>query len=140
MADSPTSVLRRFYEGVNAGEHVSVIDEIVSEDLVEHESFPGVEPSKEGVKQVFSAFRSAFPDFHIEVHETLDDGDLGCARIVSTGTHEGEFLGIPATGNRIELETIDIIRVRDGKAVEHWGLSDGLAMMVQLGVIEPPSA
>lgn len=140
MPDSPTSILRRFYEGVNAGEHLSVIDETVADDLIEHENFPGVEPSKEGVKQVFSIFRSAFPDFHIEVHEALDDGDLGCARIVSTGTHEGEFMGIPPTGNRIEMETIDIIRVRDGKAVEHWGVSDGLALMQQLGVIEPPPA
>jgi predicted ester cyclase len=60
--------------------------------------------------------------------------------IVGTGTHEGEFLGIPPTGKRIELETIDIIRVRDGKCVEHWGVSDGLALMQQLGVIEPPPA
>jgi steroid delta-isomerase-like uncharacterized protein len=140
MADNPTSVLLRFYEAVNAGEHVSVIDETIADDLIEHEDFPGVEPSKEGVKQVFSVFRSAFPDFHMEAHQTLDDGDLGCARTVATGTHQGEFMGIPPTGNRIELEAIDIIRVRDGKVIEHWGISNGLALMQQLGVIEPPPA
>jgi SnoaL-like polyketide cyclase len=69
MAESPTSILRRFYEGVNAGAHVSVIDETIADDLIEHEKFPGVEPSKEGVKEVFSAFRSVFPDFHIDVHQ-----------------------------------------------------------------------
>ena len=57
---------------MNAGSHEGVIDEVTSDDLIEHERFPGVEPSKEGVKQVFTAC-SGFPNFHIEVHETLDD-------------------------------------------------------------------
>ena len=134
MPDDPKNLLRRFYDGVSSGD-LSVIDDLLADDMIEHERFPGIEPNKEGVKQIFAVYRSAFPDFRIEAHEMLTEGDLVCARITSTGTHQGEFMGMPATGKRIEVDSIDIVRFRDGRATEHWGITDVMTMMQQLGAI-----
>jgi steroid delta-isomerase-like uncharacterized protein len=134
LPEDHKSLLRRFYDEVNAG-NLAALDELLADDLIEHEETPGLEPNKEGVKQFFAMFRSAFPNLHIDAHEMLADGDLVCARITTTGTHQGEFLGIPPTGKRIEVEAIDIVRMRDGQAVEHWGVTDTIAMLQQLGVV-----
>lgn len=69
----------------------------------------------------------------------ISDGDEVWAHIVMSGTHEGEFLGIPASGRRLDVPTVDRIRIRDGRAVEHWGVTDNLLMMQQLGVIPEES-
>jgi predicted ester cyclase len=63
------------------------------------------------------------------------EGDLVSARFVFTGTHQGEFMGVPATGKRVEVEGFDLVRVRDGRATEHWGQMDAMALMQQLGAI-----
>ncbi|MFN8174433.1 MAG: ester cyclase [Solirubrobacteraceae bacterium] len=141
MAEDPKALTRRFYAEVSAG-NVAVVDELLADDFAEHEELPGGLPrSREGVRQLFTMIRSAFPDCRMEPHEVLEDGDLVCARVTLTGTHEGDFAGIPPTGKRIEVQMIDILRVRDGKATEHWGTIDEMALMRQLGVIpdEPPA-
>jgi steroid delta-isomerase-like uncharacterized protein len=112
----------------------------MADDMVEHERFPGLEPNKEGVKQLFAIYRSAFPDLRMEAHETVTEGDLVCARITTTGTHRGEFMGIPATGRQIEVETIDMARIRDGQCIEHWGVTDSMTMMQQLGALPEPAS
>ena len=134
MPADPKSVMHRFFDGVNAGD-LSVIDDLVADDFVEREPFPGIAPDKEGVRQFFELFRSAFPDFRMEPHEIIAEGDLACVRSTTTGTHEGEFMGIPPTGRKIEVPGFDLVRVRDGQAVEHWGLLDGMTLMQQLGAI-----
>jgi steroid delta-isomerase-like uncharacterized protein len=127
-------MLRRFYNEVGSG-NFGVIDELVADDFIEHEEFPGLEPNKEGVKQFFAMLRSAFPNLRMEVHEMLADEDLVSARVTATGTHEGEFLGIPASGRRIEVQIFDMLRIRDGQVTEHWGIMDAMTMMQQLGAI-----
>ncbi len=134
MPDDVKSLLRRFYAEVSAG-NLAVIDELVADDVVEHEEFPGLEPNKEGVKQFFALFRAAFPDVRMEPHEMVAEGDLVSARVTITGTHQGEFMGIPPSGKRIEVETFDLLRIRDGQAAEHWGLIDAMTMMQQLGAM-----
>ncbi len=131
MPDDHKSILRRFYEEISAG-NLEVIDELVADEVVEHEEFPGLEPNKEGVRQFFTLMRRAFPDLHMEPHEMIAEGDLISARVTLTGTHEGEFLGLAPTGKPIEIETIDMLRIRDGQAVEHWGVTDSMTMMHQL--------
>ncbi len=131
MPDDHKSILRRFYEEISAG-NLEVIDELVADEVVEHEEFPGIEPNKEGVKQFFALMRSAFPDLRMEPHEMLAEGELACARVTITGTHDGEFMGLAPTGKPIEIETIDMLRIRDGQAVEHWGVTDSMTMMHQL--------
>ena len=134
MSEDARSLLRRFYEEVSAG-NVGVIDELIADDLIEHEEFPGIEPNKEGVKQFFTMFRSAFPDLRLEAHEILVDGDLVCARATTSGTHDGEFMGLPPSGKRFEIHGFDMVRMRDGQVVEHWGVFDMMTMMQQLGAI-----
>jgi steroid delta-isomerase-like uncharacterized protein len=134
MSEENKALVRTFYERVSAGD-MSVVDELVADDLVEHEEFPGIPSNKEGVKLFFEMFRAAFPDMNMEARETVAEGDLVSARFVFTGTHRGEFMGVPATGKRVEVEGFDLVRVRDGLATEHWGQMDAMALMQQLGAI-----
>lgn len=132
MPKDAKSLVRKFYDAVNAGD-ISVIDELVADDFVDREEFPGLEPNKEGVKQFFAMLRSAFPDLRMEVREMLADDDLVSVRVIATGTNEGDFMGMSSSGRRIEVQVFDILRIRDGQVTEHWGLMDAMTMMQQLG-------
>jgi len=83
--------MRRMYDLINAGD-IDGFGELLAEDFVEHEEMPRLEPSKEGVKQLFHMCRAAFPDLRMEVQDVLVSGDKAVARVQATGTHQGEFL------------------------------------------------
>jgi predicted ester cyclase len=74
----------------------------------------------------------------MEPTQFVSEGDLVVAWVRMKGTQTAEFMGIPASGKELDLELVDMVRVRDGKIVEHWGVSDSLAMMQQLGAAPPP--
>jgi steroid delta-isomerase-like uncharacterized protein len=135
------STMRRLYELLSAGD-IDGFGDLIAEDFVEHEETPGLEPTKEGVKQLFRMYRAAFPDLRMEAQDILVSGDKVVARVRGTGTHQGEFMGMPPTGKSVDVQLIDIIRFGDdGLAREHWGVVDTLAMMQQLGAIpESPPA
>jgi steroid delta-isomerase-like uncharacterized protein len=129
------TTMRRLYELISAGD-IDGFGEHVADGFVEHEELPGLEPSKEGVKQLFHMYRAAFPDMRMEPEDVFVSGDKAVARVRVTGTHRGEFLDMPATGRRIDVAVIDIMRFGDdGLVREHWGLFDSLGMMQQLGAI-----
>jgi steroid delta-isomerase-like uncharacterized protein len=129
------AAMKRLYDLINAGD-IDGFGELLAEDFVEHEEMPGLEPSKEGVKQLFHMYRAAFPDLRMEPQDVLVSGDKAVARVRATGTHQGEFLGMPATGKSVDVQLIDITRFgNDGLAREHWGVFDALALMQQLGAI-----
>ena len=133
------STMRRLYELLSAGD-IDGFGEHLAEDFVEHEETPGLEPSREGVKQLFHMYRAGFPDLRMEVQDVFASGDKVVARVRGIGTHEGEFMGMPATGKSVDVQLIDIIRFGDdGLAHEHWGVFDALAMMQQLGAIPAPA-
>ncbi len=134
MSDANRELAHRFYELVNAGD-VDGFMELVADDFVDHEEFPGLPNTKDGVRQFFEMMRGAFPDLRMEAHDIVAEGDLVAVRMTMTGTHEGEIMGIAPTGRRIEVPGMDMVRIRDGKAVEHWGVTDNLAMMQQLGAM-----
>ena len=135
MAQDNRQVLDRINEEAFRQGNTEVIDELVSEDFVEHNPMPGFEGTREGFKQMVAGLHQAFPDFDTQVHDQIADGDKVVERWTGGGTHEGDFMGIPATGRRIEIEGMDITRLADGRIVEHWTQMDALAMMQQLGVI-----
>jgi steroid delta-isomerase-like uncharacterized protein len=135
MSERNKAAVRRFYDEVVGQGKLELIDELTREDFVEHEQLPGLSSDREGAKAFFAMFRAAFPDIAFNVHDMLADGDKVVARITMTGTHEGDFAGIAATGRKVSVSTIDILRLEDGLLVEHWGVTDELAMMQQLGVI-----
>lgn len=136
MSD-PSESMQRFYKEIFEGGNLALIDELVADDFVDHEEpLPGQPPGKEGVVFFVKALRAAFPDIKAKLEPpVLIDGNLEAVYVVCTGTHQGDFAGIPPTGRSIEFGGIDIIRFEDGKAAEHWGVTDTLKLMQQLGAI-----
>ena len=133
------TTMRRLYELISAGD-IDGFAEHVADEFVEHEETPGFERSKEGVKQMFGMYLAAFPDLRMEPEDVLVSGDKVVARVRATGTHQGEFIGMPATARSVDIQLIDIIRFgEDGLAHEHWGVLDALGMMQQLGAIPAPA-
>ena len=134
------ATIRRMYDLLSAGD-IDGFGDLIADDFVEHEETPGLEPTKEGVKQFFHMYRAAFPDLRMEPQDVLASGDKVVARTRATGTNQGEFMGMPATGKSVDVQLIDIIRFGDdGLAREHWGVFDALGMMQQLGAIPAPPA
>jgi steroid delta-isomerase-like uncharacterized protein len=134
-----SATMRRAYEFLSAGD-IDGFGELIADDLVEHEETPGLAPTKEGVKQFFQMYRAAFPDLRMEAQDVIASGDKVVVRVRATGTHQGEFMGMPATGKSFDVELIDIVRFGDdGLAHEHWGIFDALKMMQQLGAIPEPA-
>jgi steroid delta-isomerase-like uncharacterized protein len=136
-----TVSIRRLYDFINAGD-IDGFGRQLADNFVEHNEVPGIPPTKEGVVMYFQALIAAFPDFQMDVEDVIAGGDKAVARVRITGTHQGEFMGIPATGKSASAKLIDITRFGDdGLAREHWGVVDQLALMQQLGVIpaEPPA-
>lgn len=132
MSEDPKGLVRRLYAAVNEGDFETMRD-LMTDDVVEHEEMPGFEQNKDGVIQFFGMMRQAFPDLSMNVDDTLAEADKVAVRVTMTGTHRGEFMGMPATGNRVSVALIDFFRIRDGKVAEHWGVSDLASMMEQLG-------
>jgi steroid delta-isomerase-like uncharacterized protein len=135
------TTLRRFYNEVMSAGNLDAVDELVAADAIEHEAFPGVEgQGAELVKRLVTTFRTAFPDLRVNVEDMLAEGDKVVARVTLTGTHHGELLGMPPTGRTMSVAAIDIVRMQNGKMVEHWGSTDNLGMMQQLGAIPAQAA
>jgi steroid delta-isomerase-like uncharacterized protein len=130
------AAMRHLYELINAGD-IDGFGDRLADGFVEHEAVPGLEPTKEGVKQLFRMYRASFPDLRMDVEEVLPSGDRVVGRIRATGTHTGEaFMGLPASGRSVDVRLIDITRFDDdGIAREHWGVFDTLSLMQQLGAI-----
>ncbi len=131
--------MRRFYEEVMNKGNFSVIDELSSDNAIDHSRLPGFPQGKEGTKQLMGMFRSAFPDLKATVEDIVGESDKLIARVTVSGTHKGEFMGIPPTGKSFTINSFDMIRVEpDGKSAEHSGLMDQAGMMQQLGLAPPP--
>jgi len=139
-AEQNKAIIRRLYDEAISKGNLDLIDQLVDPNVVEHDELPpGLTPDREGVKQFFAMFRSAFPDLRFQIEDLLADGDRVAARVTVSGTHRGEFAGLAPTGKEIEISAIDFFRVANGKVMEHWGVEDQLGMMQQLGAI-PPTA
>ena len=136
----PETVARLLIEeGFNRGD-LSVADELSSPELVEHQNFgPNHAPGAEGVKAVITSLRRAFPDFRLEIEDLVVDGDLVWLRMVGSGTNDGSFMGHEPTGRTMRTAVFDVLRVRDGRIVEHWGVPDRLGALLQLGLVPPPA-
>lgn len=130
-------LFRRAYEIISAGD-LAELDEIIAEDFVEHQATPpGLPSGREGVKALIAEYRTAFPDLRFTMEKYLEQGEVGCAVVRLTGTNTGPLMGRPATGRTMDISAVDVVRVVDGRAVEHWGASDDLGMFAQLGVAAP---
>jgi predicted ester cyclase len=132
---TPDAVLRRLIDEGFSGGRLEVADELIDPNIVEHQDFgPDHAPGADGVKAVIGSLRRAFPDFRLEIEDMTVDGDVAWSRNVATGTNDGSFMGHPPTGRPMRVDVIDVVRVRDGKITEHWGVPDRLGVMRQLGL------
>jgi predicted ester cyclase len=133
IEQSMLALKRLVEEGFGRG-NVNVVDEVVDESLVEHQ--PGIEPpTGEGVKRAIRFLHTAFPDFRVSVQHMVADGDLVWCHFTASGTHLGPFGHQPPTGKTMAIDVIDIVRVRDGRIVEHWGVPDRFSQLEQLGLV-----
>jgi predicted ester cyclase len=137
---NPETVARRLIEeGFNHGD-LGVAEGLTAPDLVEHQNFgPDHAPGAEGVKTVIASLRRAFSDFHLEIEDLVVDGDLVWLRMTGSGTNDGSFMGHAPTGKRMRTPVFDVLRVKDGRIVEHWGVPDRLGALFQLGLAQPPA-
>ena len=128
--------IRRMVEEIWNKGNLAIIPELYTPDYVFHQSGGDIQ-GPEGIKQLMTMARNAFPDIQMTIEDMVAEGDKVAWRYTITGTHKGEYLGIAPTGKRITASTIIISRCVDGKEVEAWPSSDRLAMYQQLGVSPP---
>jgi steroid delta-isomerase-like uncharacterized protein len=130
---------RRVPEEIFNQGKLELIDEIFAADYVEHVPLPpGMPAGREAVKQFIAMLRAAFPDLHYTIEDELAEGDMVVDRVTVQGTHQGDFMGIPASGKQATWGEIHMGRFASGKLVEHWANQDQLGMLQQLGIIPTP--
>jgi steroid delta-isomerase-like uncharacterized protein len=136
MSEENKAVARRFIEEVWNNGNLDAIDELISEDHVDHD--PGREGTPGG-REGMRGFVQMYPDTHLEIGDIVAEGDLVAMTWTATGTQDGELMGIPATGKSVTVTGMGMDRVRGGQIVESWGNYDALGMLVQLGAIPAPA-
>ena len=133
-------VVRRLIDEAFSQGHLDVCDELIAEDLVEHQDYgPDHAPGAAGVKAVVTSLRRAFSDFTLEIEDVAITGDTVWTRNVATGTNDGPYMGHPPTGRTFRIDVIDVMRVVGGRIVEHWGVPDRLGVLLQLGTVARPT-
>ncbi len=134
-SEAAKAVVRRNTEEVQGGGNFDVFEELFADDFLDHTPQPGRTPDKAGARELYKILRAAFPDFHADIHWQIADGDRVTTYKTYHGTHRGEFLGVAPTWRKIQFETVDVMRVRDGKIAEHWGVANLFSLMQQLGAL-----
>ena len=137
ISEAAKAVVRRNTEEVQGQGNFALFEELFADDFLDHTPQPGGTPDKAGARALYHRLREAFPDFHADIKWQATDGDLVTTYKIYHGTHEGEFLGVPPTGRKIHFETVDAMRVVDGKITEHWGVANLYSVLQQLGAIAP---
>jgi predicted ester cyclase len=137
MAEAEKLLRRIFDEIINEG-RTEVVDEVFTEDFIDHGPMGDVH-GREAFKEVVAAWRAAVPDVHCEIDHVIQEGDIAAWLVHTTGTHTGDGLGFPATGKRFETVSANMGRLIDGRAVEHWSEQGMLPMLLQLGIMPPPA-
>jgi steroid delta-isomerase-like uncharacterized protein len=133
--DQNKALANRVLGEIFNGGNVKLVDELFAPTFVERELLPPGTPSGlDGVKALPVVFHTAFPDFKITINDVMAEGEKVMVRSTWSGTHKGEFMGIPPTGKNVSFGVFDVLRFDGGKVVEHWGLMDSAVMMQQLGV------
>jgi predicted ester cyclase len=133
MTTPNETIVRRFFTDALSHADWALLDTLVAVIYREHEIVPGLPPVRDSLKQKYDLLRQGCPDLRFEVDELLTSGDRVSARVTVHGTNTAPFLGRPATGRAFTADKLSIFRINDGQIVEHWGVFDQMAMLVQLG-------
>ena len=143
---NPKSVSRRFFEELWNERRLELADEVVAADCVTHQlkSAEGPTPSaprgSEALREHIRGWLAAFPDLTWEIQASVADGERVATLAVARGTHKGDWQGVPATGRRVVIQCAVVHRVRNGRIVEDWVVTEGLGVFQQLGLIPPTEA
>jgi steroid delta-isomerase-like uncharacterized protein len=135
VSDANKATYREYVEEVWNRGNLAAMDHYFAEDHYDNDAPPGQGDGLAGLKPTFAMFQQAFSDIHVSVDQQIAEGDKVVSRITFNGTHRGPFFGIPATGRRVAVKQMHILRFENGKMAEHWVNSDDLSMLRQLGVI-----
>jgi len=127
------TLVRRFFADALSRADWALLDTLVAADYQEHELVPGLPPVRDSLKQKYDLLRQGCPDLRFEVEELLTNDDRVTARVTVHGTNTEAFLGRPATGRAFSADKVSVFRIANGQIVEHWGVFDQMAMLVQLG-------
>ncbi len=128
------SLVRRYFEILNRGEFAT-LDELFSPNYKRY-LLPTAAPlTPDTQKQRLAGIRAAFPDLHLTLEDMVAEGDRIACRVMLRGTHQGTFQGIPPTGKQVTVFAFDLIRIQDGKLIEHWGGPDLFNMLSQVGAV-----
>jgi steroid delta-isomerase-like uncharacterized protein len=130
-------VTRRIWQDLVNGECLENLRELVSDDFVDHAPLPGTSQDIDGLVERLRILRSAFPDFRSTITQIVAENDKVVAFVESSGTHRGPFAGLPPTGRRFTIQEAQVLRIEDGKMVEHWQVADLFGMLEQLGLVGP---
>src|SRR5574341_1640002 len=134
------ALVRQIVEEVFNRGNVSLADEFLAPDFVDREELPpGIPRDREGVKQLTTMLRSAFPDFKATIDDIVAEGDKVVIRQTWSGTQQGEFMGVPPTGKSVSFGVIEIIRIAGGKVVEHWGQMDSMRSEEHTSELQSPT-
>ena len=138
QTQSNKATITRFQKAMSSGDWElmsKTIDEVVEPDALIRTPLPSEATGAELLKEAFRRLHRAFPDLHITIEDLIAEDDKVVARDTVTGTHQGEYMGLPPTGKSITYNEIFICRFADGRVAETWGVVDVLSQMRQLGAI-----
>ena len=135
MSETNKATCRRFVEEALNPANFDLVDELCTEDFINHGTPPGVSPNRDGLKQYMARVRTAFPDFHATIENMVAEDDLVIFYAKGWGTHEGSLRGEDPTGKRVESTSFTMHRMRDGKIAERWYMANHLELMREIGLL-----
>lgn len=138
MSEANKTIFRRFVdEVINRGD-LGAVDELLSPGYLEHDPLiPGLPGGREGAKQLFALLHAGFPDLSVTLEDLVAEGERVAVRSRWRGTHRGEFLGVRPTGQVVDFENLELVRIRQGQIVEHWGQGQASSILYRLGSVQP---
>jgi steroid delta-isomerase-like uncharacterized protein len=115
---------------------LDAVDRYVDSDFINHDPpFPGAPDGREGMRLAGAMFRQALPDWHSDVEQLIAEGDIVVERFTASGTHRGDLMGVPPTGQVVVLKGMQMFRIENDKIIERWGRLDEVGLMRQLGLV-----
>jgi predicted ester cyclase len=135
MIDDLKATARRTWEEIFPACDVDALAEVISADSIDHGARPDEPQGFEGAKETMLWLGRVFSDQRWEIHQVVGEGDTVVLHCTFHGRHTGALMGMPPTGREVAYDYVHIVRYRDGKAVEHWGIRDEMTLMRQLGVL-----
>jgi len=134
LSEQNKAVFEKLMSALNAKD-MAAMESLIADDFVDNDAMPGMAPGRQGMIDMMGMFVGAFPDLNVVVEHWVAEGDLVVGVMTTKGTQTGEFMGMPASGKKFSVREMHMARVANGKMAEHWGLSNEMSMMQQLGLM-----